>query len=45
MARLVPLAKKVRRRPGAWKGKLWVAEDFDAPLPAEILAAFNGGEP
>ncbi len=45
MARLVPLAKKARRRPGAWKGKLWVAKDFDAPLPAEILAGFSGDEP
>jgi prevent-host-death family protein len=45
LARLVPLAKKVRRRPGVWKGKIWVAKDFDAPLPPEILAGFNGEEP
>jgi prevent-host-death family protein len=44
-ARLVPLAKKVRRRPGIWKGKIWVAKDFDAPLPLEILAGFNGEKP
>jgi prevent-host-death family protein len=44
-ARLVPLAKKVRRRPGVWKGKIWVARDFDAPLPPEILAGFNGEDP
>jgi len=44
-ARLVPLAKKVRRRPGIWKGKIWVAKDFDAPLPPDILAGFNGEEP
>ena len=44
-ARLVPLAKKVRRRPGVWKGKVWIARDFDAPLPPEILAGFtDGGE-
>jgi hypothetical protein len=24
------------------KGRLWFADDFDAPLPEEILAAFEG---
>jgi prevent-host-death family protein len=44
-ARLVPLAeKKKERRPGVWKGKVWIADDFDAPLPPEILAGFNGEE-
>jgi prevent-host-death family protein len=43
-ARLVPLAvKPSRRKPGLWKGRMWVADDFDAPLPAEILKAFDGG--
>ena len=42
-ARLVPLAvPPVRRRPGGGKGKVWVAEDFDSPLPADLLAAFEG---
>ena len=41
-ARLVPLAKKARRVPGVLKGKVRVARDFDAPLPAEILRAFTG---
>jgi len=42
-ARLVPLASNPRRRvPGGGKGKVWVADDFDAPLPAELLAAFEG---
>ena len=27
---------------GALKGKGWVAEDFDAPLPDHILAEFEG---
>ena len=27
------------------KGKIWIADDFDAPLPEEILAAFEGREP
>jgi len=28
---------------GLLKGKLVVPADFDAPLPAEVLAAFEGG--
>lgn len=37
-ARLVPLqARKPTRKPGGWKGKVWVAPDFDAPLPPEAL--------
>jgi hypothetical protein len=27
---------------GIDKGRLWIAEDFDAPLPEEILADFEG---
>jgi prevent-host-death family protein len=43
MARLVPL--QVRERiPGRGKGKIWIADDFDAPLPEEILRAFEGEE-
>jgi len=42
-ARLVPLpVTGARRKPGGWKGKIWVAPDFDAPLPPEILAGFTG---
>ena len=42
-ARLVPLAERAEpRRPGGWEGKVWVAEDFDEPLPADILAGFEG---
>lgn len=42
-ARLVPLRPTVRR-PGAWEGRIWIADDFDDPLPPELLAAFYGGE-
>lgn len=44
MARLVSLAPPVRplRTPGRWKGQIWIADDFDAPLPDDILAAFEG---
>ncbi len=44
MARLVPYREKSPiRRPGCLKGKIWVADDFDAPLPGEILNAFEAG--
>ena len=43
VARLMPLAVPVRRRrPGLLKGKIKIAEDFDAPLPEEILRLFEG---
>jgi prevent-host-death family protein len=35
-ARLVPLADRTVRKPGGWEGKVWVADDFDEPLPPEI---------
>jgi hypothetical protein len=39
----VPLAGHVDpRQPGGWEGKVWAAEDFDEPLPAEVLAGFEG---
>ena len=40
-ARLVPLARTAtRRKPGVWRGNVWIADDFDAPLPPEVLAGF-----
>lgn len=43
-ARLVPLAvqNKRLRKPGLGKGRGWIADDFDAPLPPEILRLFTG---
>jgi prevent-host-death family protein len=42
-ARLVPLAPSSRpRKPGAWKGRVVIGPDFDAPLPEDLLAAFEG---
>ena len=44
-----PLAKLVRfeaprvpRKPGALKGRIKIATDFDAPLPESIARAFRG---
>ncbi|MCU1753167.1 type II toxin-antitoxin system Phd/YefM family antitoxin [Pseudomonas sp. 6D_7.1_Bac1] len=42
LARLVPVGKPSGRRIGAMKGKLTLPEDFDAPLPDEMLDAFEG---
>lgn len=44
VARLTSLATKEKRliRFGALEGQGWIAEDFDAPLPDEILAQFEG---
>lgn len=42
VARLVPLARAPRRkRLGLLKGKLRVPDDFDDPLPADVLDAFE----
>lgn len=47
LAKLVPL--KEGRAPkvtfGLMKGEIAFAEDFDAPLPEEVLAAFEGKKP
>lgn len=46
VARLVPvpLEKKKIRPLGFDRGRVWVADDFDAPLPDDLLKAFYGGE-
>ena len=44
MARLVPLQQPDRprlREPGMWKGKIWIAPDFDGPLPPDIQDALE----
>ncbi len=43
-AKLVPIQSlKPRRTPGAWKGlSYYIADDFDAPLPSDIQASFEG---
>jgi prevent-host-death family protein len=42
-ARLVPMEQvKVARRFGGLKGKVRIAEDFDGPLPDDVIAAFEG---
>jgi prevent-host-death family protein len=42
VARLIPFAAQpVRRAAGSAMGQVWMAPDFDAPLPDDILAAFE----
>ena len=44
VARLVPYDADLSPRvlgSGAWKGKIWMADDFD-DLPEEVLALFTG---
>jgi prevent-host-death family protein len=44
MAKLIPFkALRPKRRPGAWKRKVWIAPNFDE-LPPEIYEAFNEGK-
>lgn len=42
LARLVPFRATARRRPGKGKGRIWMSVDFDDPLPADLLAGFEG---
>lgn len=52
VARLLPVAEKsngtpgspAKRVPGYDAGKVWMAPDFDAPLPEDILRSFEGEE-
>jgi prevent-host-death family protein len=42
-AKLIPISPmKPKRRFGVLKGKIRIAKDFDAPLPNDILAGFEG---
>lgn len=41
VARLVAISE-APRRPGSLKGKIQIADDFDAPLPEGLAAAFRG---
>jgi len=43
MAKLVPLVTTNRvRKLGILKGKIKIPDDFDAPLPAKVIAGFEG---
>lgn len=41
VARLVPYEEPVKKRvPGLYAGRVWIAPDFDEPLPEDLLSAF-----
>lgn len=43
VARLVPfIPPRPPRKPGAMKGRIRIAGDFDAPLPDEVLRELEG---
>jgi prevent-host-death family protein len=44
VARLVPAGDKPKRKLGTLKGKIWISDDFDAPLPDELLKLFEGSD-
>lgn len=44
VARLVAVESKKSVRPlGFARGEVWIADDFDAPLPDDLLKEFYGG--
>jgi prevent-host-death family protein len=42
LAKLVPIEGRKPLKFGFWKGKVWMSDDFDAPLPWEIQKYFEG---
>ena len=40
MAKLVAYRARVMRKPGRLRGKIWMADDFDAPMSEAQLAEF-----
>ena len=41
LTKLEPAKQKIRY--GLLKGKIWIADDFDAPLPDDVVAEFENG--
>lgn len=43
LAKLVPFVRpRIPRKSGGWEGLVTIADDFDDPLPEDMLAAFEG---
>lgn len=40
LAKLVPFRERPQRKPGRFKGKIWIAKNFDDPMP-DIEDAFE----
>lgn len=43
VAKLVPIQSQRQREPGRLRGEIEIADDFDAPLPQDLIEAFEGG--
>ena len=43
LAKLVPVDRPKKRRLGLLAGEIEVSDDFDAPLPEDMLKDFEGG--
>jgi prevent-host-death family protein len=41
LAKLVPFRDRPSRKPGRLKGKIWMSDDFDAPMPDVVDAFYN----
>lgn len=41
VARLVPMPKRNKPEMGFMRGKIWIADDFDAPLPPDVQKYFE----
>ena len=41
MAKLVPIKERILRKPGKYKGKIWISKGFDAPMPDLEDAMYN----
>ncbi|MFA5884133.1 MAG: type II toxin-antitoxin system Phd/YefM family antitoxin [Acidimicrobiia bacterium] len=41
VARLVPVERTGRRKLGTDRGRIVIADDFDTPLPEDLLAEFE----
>ncbi|MEO5335476.1 MAG: type II toxin-antitoxin system prevent-host-death family antitoxin [Magnetospirillum sp. WYHS-4] len=42
--RLMPVETAgAARQPGQLKGRIWIADDFDDPMPDAVQVAFEGG--
>ena len=44
VVKLVPIAPKPRRVPGLWQGKIQIGPEFFAPMSAEDLRLWEGGD-
>ena len=41
VARLVPMRPATKRELGFERGRVFIADDFDAPLPKDVLQSFE----